>query len=416
LASYFLCELNIDYFLLSNENWELSYCYKVFRQSHHTVIPAKLVLAEAGSGNPGIKQASDEASNKLLSKNLFKIDKRLGLNNGLVVKKQKSKTRNSLNVLFTCIGRRVSLLNSFRRAAKQLKINAAFFGTDTTGLSSALQLCDEGFLVQPTTHPGYIRQLLSIVKANRVKLLVPTVDLDLKVLARNKPKFTAAGCHVLVSAPEVVDICQDKRKTYRFLVKNGFDTALTMGVRSALSKKKLNWPCFLKPWDGYAGRENALVKNRTELLFYAKRIKNAICQEFIKGTEYSCDVYVDFCLKVRCVVPRKRIEIRAGEVSKGQVVKNPRIMSDAAMLVEALGAGPGVITLQLFLTDDNRVKFIEINPRFGGGAPLSIKAGADFPKWILQELSGKKTNIRFDGFKDNLIMLRYDCEVWLKNP
>jgi len=332
------------------------------------------------------------------------------------IEKRKTNNKNNLGVLFTCIGRRVSLLESFRQAAKQLKINAAFFGTDTTDLSSALQLCDEGFLVKPTTHPGYIKQLLSIVKANKVKLLVPTVDLDLKVLARNKPKFASMGCRVLVSTPQVVDICQDKRKTYQFLANNGFDTALTMSVRSALSKKRLNWPCFLKPWDGYAGRGNAVVNNRTELLFYAKRIPNAICQEFIEGTEYSCDVYIDFGMKVRCVVPRKRIEIRAGEVSKGQVVKNPRIMSNAAKLVETLGAGPGVITLQLFLTDDDRVKFIEINPRFGGGAPLSIKAGANFPKWILQELSGKKPNIRSDGFEDDLIMLRYDSEVWLKNP
>jgi len=331
----------------------------------------------------------------------------------LAVKNQKSKTKNNLNILFTCIGRRVSLLNSFRRAAGLLKIDASFFGTDTTDLSSALQLCDEGFLVKPTTHPGYIKQLLSIVKANRVKLLIPTVDLDLKLLARNKPKFAAAGCHVLVSAPEVIDICQDKRKTYRFLIKNGFDTPATISVAYALSKKKLNWPCFLKPWDGSAGKQNTFVNNRRELSFYAQRIPNAICQEFIEGTEYSCDVYVDFGMRVRCVVPRKRIEIRAGEVSKGQVVKNPRIMSEAATLVEALEAGPGVITLQLFLTDDDRIKFIEINPRFGGGAPLSIKAGANFPKWILQELLSRKTNIRFDGFKDNLIMLRYDGEVWL---
>ena len=118
-------------------------------------------------------------------------------------------------------------------------------------------------------------------------------------------------------------------------------------------------------------------------------------------------------MKVRCVVPRKRIEVRSGEVSKGQIIKHPRIMSEAARLVEKLGAGPGVVTLQLFLTKDNKIKFIEVNPRFGGGAPLSIKAGANFPKWILKESLGKKTNIRFDGFKDRLIMLRYDSEVWL---
>jgi len=308
------------------------------------------------------------------------------------------------------------LLNSFHRAAKQLKIDLTVLGTDTTELSSALQLCDKGFLVKPITHSGYIRQLLTIVKTNKVKLLVPTVDLDLKLLAKNKSKFTAMGCCVLISMPKVVDICQDKRKTYRFLLKNGFDTPVTISVRTALSKKKLNWPCFLKPWDGYASRGNAVVKNRKELLFFAERIPNVICQEFIEGTEHTCDVYVDFSMKVRCVVPRKRIEVRAGEVSKGQIVKHPHIMSEAARLVETLGAGPGVITLQLFLTDDDKVKFIEINPRFGGGVPLSIKAGANFPKWILQELLGRKTNIRLDSFKDNLIMLRYDGEVWLENP
>ena len=342
------------------------------------------------------------------------------------MKNRQSKTENHLNVLFTCIGRRVSLLESFRRAAKQLKINASLLGTDTTELSPALQLCDRRFGVKPTTHAGYIKQILSIVKANGVKLLVPTVDLDLKLLSQNKPKFAALGCRVLVSDPEVIDICQDKRKTYKFLLRNDFEAPVTVTIPTALKnlrnrklkivnrKSQTRFPLFVKPWDGYAGRGNAVVNNRRELLFYAKRVPNAICQELVEGTEYTCDVYVDFGMKVRCVVPRKRIEVRAGEVSKGQVAKNARIMSEAAKLVERLGAGPGVITLQLFLTGGGKIKYIEINPRFGGGAPLSIKAGADFPKWILQELTGKKPNIRPDGFKDGLIMLRYDSEVWLE--
>ena len=327
--------------------------------------------------------------------------------------KSRSRKSASLNIMFTCIGRRVSLLNSFRQAARRLKIKASFFGTETTPLSSALQRCDRAFLVRPVTHAAYIRQLLSIVKNNGVKLLVPTVDLDLKLLADNKHKFEALGCCVLVSTPDVVEICQDKRKTYRFLIKHGFDTPATFSVRSIMRKKKLKWPCFLKPWDGYASRGNAVVNSRKELEFFARRIPNAICQEYIEGTEHTCDVYVDFAMKARCVVPRKRIEVRSGEVSKGQVVKHRLIMRESARLVEALGAGPGVITLQLFLTKKGRVKFIEINPRFGGGVPLSIKAGADFPKWILQELLGRKTKVRFDGFKDALLMLRYDGEVWM---
>jgi len=308
-----------------------------------------------------------------------------------------------------------------------LKMNYRIVGTDTTALSSALQCCDRPFLVKPVTHRHYIRQLLSIVKDNHVKLLIPTVDLDLKVLAQNKKRFAALGCCVLVSSPEVVDICQDKRKTYRFLRSSGFDTPVTMSPRTAISRKGLTWPCFLKPCDGYAGRGNAVVRNRKELVFSSKRIPNCIVQEFVHGSEHTCDVYVDFGMKVRCVVPRKRIEIRGGEVSKAQVIKHRRIMDEAAKLVGKLGAGPGVITLQLFLTDDGGVRFIEVNPRFGGGVPLSIKAGANFPKWILRGLLARdrsdlrpegpwssQASGRFDGFEDRLTMLRYDAEVWLE--
>lgn len=318
----------------------------------------------------------------------------------------------AMTVLFTCIGRRVSLLESFRNAASQLKVKARFLGTDRISLTAAMQLCDRHFIVKSTAHPGYIRQLLSIVRSENVKLLVPTVDLDLKILAENKDKFAALDCTVLVSKPGIIDICQDKRKTYRFLTKNGFDTPATMAVSSALAAKH-NWPCFLKPWDGYASRGNYIVSNRKELKFYAGKVPNCIVQEFVEGVEYTCDVFVDFDMKVRCVIPRKRIEVRSGEVSKAQVVKNTRIMKQTTALIETLKAGPGVITVQLIMTARKQIKFIEINPRFGGGVPLSIKAGANFPKWILQHLIGKNPRIKFDGFTDKLFMLRYDSEVWL---
>ncbi len=323
------------------------------------------------------------------------------------------KNKTKLAVLFTCIGRRVSLLESFRKAAKKIGIDLLAIGTETTELSPALQLCDKKFIVEPVRHRDYLKQLLQIVEQNKVKLLVPTVDLDLKILADNKDKFTKLGCKVLISSSEVIEICQDKRKTFAFMIKNGFDTPYTVSFRTALTKKDFKYPCFLKPWDGYASRGNAVAHNRKELLFYTKRIPNCIVQQYLKGIEITCDVYVDFDGKVRCVVPRRRIEVRAGEVSKGEVFKDKTVMEQAAKAVEVLGAGPGVITIQLILNSEDKIEFIEINPRFGGGVPLSIKAGADFPQWILSELSGIKPNIRFDGFKDKLTMLRYDGEVWL---
>lgn len=325
----------------------------------------------------------------------------------------KSETDRSFGVLFSCIGRRVSLLKSFRAAAKQLKLNVCLIGTDATNLSPALQLCDSKCIVRPIKDPRYLRQLLQIVKQNRVKLLVPTIDTDLILLAKNRHKFAKLGCRVLISEQKIVDICQDKRKTHDFLAGNGLATPETISPRTALSRKRLSWPKMLKPWDGAASKGVTIVHNRKELAIFSRLIPNCIVQDFIEGTEFTCDVYVDFEMKIRCIVPRQRIETRAGEVSKGKVVKNRPLMDKCAEVMQALGAGPGVITLQAIVTTGGQISFIEINPRFGGGAPLAIKAGANFPKWILQELIGQKPQIKFDGFKDGLTMLRYDAEVWI---
>jgi carbamoyl-phosphate synthase large subunit len=310
----------------------------------------------------------------------------------------------------------VGLVTAFRQAVQELRVQAALLGTDTTPLSSGLQSCDLGFLVTPVRCRGYVGQLLSIVATYGVRLLVPTVDLDLKVLSEHRGRFESLGCRVLVSGPKVIDICQDKRLTYRFLTRHGFDTPRTVPPRSVLAGPggpTPSRPWVVKPWDGYASLNNVIVMSRPELAFFARRIAHAICQPYVRGKEYTCDVYVDGGGAVRTVVPRRRLEIRAGEVSKAQVVKDRAIMDRVADLAIALGAGPGVITVQLIVTDEGRITFIEINPRFGGGAPLSIKAGADFPRWLLQEVLGRRPRIHFDGFSDGLTMLRYDSEVWL---
>jgi carbamoyl-phosphate synthase large subunit len=318
--------------------------------------------------------------------------------------------------MFTCVGRRVALVESFRRAARRRRQPLRIIGADTSELSPAWQLCDQSTLVKPTDDPGYLRQLLALVRQYQIDLLIPTVDLDLGILASHKQQFSKWGCRVLVSDPDVVGICQDKRNTCRFLNRHGFDTPVTLSVKRMLAatpQHALGWPCFVKPWDGYASRYTALARNRDDLRFHARHFPRAICQEWIEGIEYTCDVYVDFSGTVRCVVPRQRLEVRAGEVSKARISKDARIMAVVKEVVTALGAGPGVITVQLIRTPDDRLVIIEINPRFGGGVPLSIEAGANFPGWLLAEQLGCKPRITMDGFQDGLTMLRYDSEVWV---
>ncbi len=287
-------------------------------------------------------------------------------------------------------------------------------GTDSDSLSPGLYVCDKSYISLPISSKKYISQLLDICRNHKIDLLVPTIDTELKTLANNKNKFVDVGTYVLVSSPSVIDICQDKRKTYDFLRKNKFGTPWT-AVLDKVKKTQLKYPVFLKPWDGSASKGNAVAKDIKELRYLGNKIPHCLVQEYIEGQEYTCDVYVDFNMKVRCVVPRRRIQVRAGEVSKAQTSKIESLIEQASRLVEMLKAGPGVITIQCFVTRKKELKFIEINPRFGGGVPLSIKAGAKFPKWLISELTGNKPKIKSNAWKDGLYMLRYDEAIWRLN-
>lgn len=321
--------------------------------------------------------------------------------------------KKSIVILFPCVGRRVSLVRSFQQSCRELGYRPIIVGTETKPTSPAWQICDRRYLVQPVSHPEYVRQVMAIAKKEGADLLVPTVDLDLKIWAERREALANMGCKALIADPKMVLTCENKLLMYRFLLKHGFETPQTWSPAQFRQVKRYYFPYFLKPRDGHASRGNMKVNNREELVFYLKRISKCMVQEFIEGEEYTVDVLTDFTGKIRCVVPRRRLEVRAGEVSKGLTVKHPGIIHRCQELLAVLGSGPGITTIQCFLTKDNRIKFIEINPRFGGGIPLSIAAGANFPKWILQWWLGENPRIPLTGWRDGLMMLRYDEAIWV---
>ena len=84
-------------------------------------------------------------------------------------------------------------------------------------------------------------------------------------------------------------------------------------------------------------------------------------------------------------------------------------------LKQRMGKIPGVVgclCLQLFYREsDNKVYGIEINPRFGGGYPLTYYAKANYPEYILREYFLNQEIEYTDSWIDNTLMLRYDQEV-----
>lgn len=313
----------------------------------------------------------------------------------------------TFRILFTGIGRRVELMQAFRQAANRMNVILKLYGADMAGTAPALAFCDYTRKVCGMRDADYIPQLLRICEADHIDLLIPTIDTDLLVLSQNAAKFDEIGTKVLISKPEKIAICRDKNYTADF-----FESCDLKAPRTVNDYQFYHgpYPCFIKPKDGSSSINAFKVENESELKVYAEQIGDYIVQPFIEGTEYTVDIFCDYEGNPLFITPRIRVAVRAGEVLKTEIAMDEKIIEECRKLIA--GFQPcGPMTVQLIRqnkTDDDY--YIEINPRFGGGAPLSMKAGARSAEAILKLLSGEKVEYS-DVIDDGAVYSRFDQSV-----
>ncbi|MBE7447194.1 MAG: ATP-grasp domain-containing protein [Planctomycetia bacterium] len=317
------------------------------------------------------------------------------------------------NILFTSSGRRVSLLRHFREALQKLGLRGRLVSADLQKHAPASFVADDRELVPRVTDQAYVTALLEICRRRGSRLLVPLIDTELHLLAPHRKAFEDIGVTLLVSSEEVNHLSLDKRRTREFFIEAGVMTPEILDPAAILASQNPAYPYLLKPAQGSCSVGVTKIRDEKELRFFLDYVPDPIVQYLVQGEEYTLDILVDFEGNARCVVPRLRIETRAGEVSKGMTVKHPGIIAAGKKVAEALPGALGCITVQCFLTRSGDIVFIEINPRFGGGYPLSFAAGADFPKWIIQMVLGEVIDIKLDGWQDGLVMLRYDEGIFV---
>lgn len=310
-------------------------------------------------------------------------------------------------ILFTGIGRRVELVQAFREAALALDKRLKIYGADMALDAPALLYCDYTERVCGMCESGYIEMLIDICVKNRINLLIPTIDTDLLILSENRDKFQAVGTRVLISDPNMIRICRDKNNTSQFFVDCGLKAPMPV---NDWKKYHSDFPAFIKPKDGSSSVNAFKAENTEELKTYAGRIEDYIVQPFVEGTEYTIDICCDFDGNPIWIVPRERVAVRAGEVLKTRICMDLVMINEAKALIEKFKpCGP--ITVQLIREKESgQDYFIEINPRFGGGAPLSMKAGARSAESILKLLSGEKA-VYSEDIANHAVYSRFDQSV-----
>lgn len=313
------------------------------------------------------------------------------------------------NILITSAGKRVTLVNLFKKELGLVYPEGKVFTTDMNPeLAPAGYVSDYCFKVPRVTDPCYLQQLIQICQSNEVGMIIPTIDTELLLLAANKELLQQVGVVPIVSSLDFVSACRDKRNT------NALFQQLNIRIPEPRDKNHPVFPMFAKPYDGSLSKDLFVIRNEQELTPEIMEHPKLIFMEYIDKSEYkeyTVDLYYGRDNELKCIVPRERIEIRAGEINKGKTRKNYLV----TYLKERMSHLPGVIgciCIQLFYREtDQDVVAIEINPRFGGGYPMSYHAGANYPRFLIQEYFKKETLSYTDDWRDNTLLLRYDSEI-----
>lgn len=323
-----------------------------------------------------------------------------------------AKSENQLRILFTSVGRRVELVQAFKRVAKENGIDLVVYGADLSKTAPALYFCDRQIQTVKIRNYSYIPNLLDICREEKINALIPTIDTDLLVLADHKENFAAVGTKVFVSDPSIIRMCRDKRKSAEFISICGLKTPATV---DDIVNYKGGFPAFIKPLDGSASINAHQINSQVELEYFSRHIEKYIIQPYIRGYEYTVDVFCDCEGNPIFITPRERLETRSGEVLVTRICQDEGIIKEIKVLIKKIKPY-GPLAVQLIkdeIRGDNY--FIEINPRFGGGAPLSMMAGADAALALLRILRGERLDFVPYAARDGEVYSRFDQCVMVEN-
>ena len=310
-----------------------------------------------------------------------------------------------MNIFLTSVGRRAYMVKYFKDVVGS---EGQVHVCNSDDRTVAFRYADHAVISPLIYDPNYIPFLLDYCKEHKIDILISLFDIDLLVLAKNKEKFEAIGTKVIVSDSELIEICNDKWKTYLFLKENGFHVPKTycslQRVILALDSGEIHYPIIIKPRFGCGSIAMSIAEDEMALLYYFRRNTRTISksylryeseaveekilyQEFLPGQEYGVDIINDLEGNYCNSIVKKKVAMRAGETDIAEMVEVPAIRKETERLGRLTGH-IGNMDCDVFLVDD--VPYIlEMNARFGGGYPFSHVNGCNLPQAIVNWVKGE---------------------------
>jgi carbamoyl-phosphate synthase large subunit len=315
--------------------------------------------------------------------------------------------KDELNILILSCGTRNKIVQYFK---KELEGKGNVIATDCSNLAPALYDADKFFIVPRMDDEGYLNVILTICKENNIKAVLSLIDPELSLLAENEQAFLEIGTIPIVSNIDVVEMCFDKNMMYEFLVQNQIST-----VKSYIEKEKffddietgvISYPVFVKPVKGSASINISKVASKEQIDMLFNKYDNLMIQEYMDGTEYGVDVYIDLISgEPVSIFIKEKIKMRAGETDKSVSVKDEILFEKIRNFVKK-AEFKGIIDIDVF--EVNGEYYVsEVNPRFGGGYPHAYESGVNVPAMIINNLNGIINVEAVGKYNEGVYMMKF---------
>lgn len=307
-----------------------------------------------------------------------------------------------IKILFLGGAKRVSLAERFISSGKMLGYEIKIYSYELDRFVPISSIAEIIIGLKWNDEKIY-EHLLKTIKEQNINIILPFVDPATIISARLQTLVN--DVFIPVSDLSTMEIFFDKYKSNKWFLEQNLNLPLPNDGE---------FPLIAKPIFGSASKGLIIIRNIEEFETFKKNenIKNYLIQRFIDGVEYTVDCYISQQGEIISMVPRKRIEITGGEVSKAISVRDEVILFEVKKILKT-GIFRGPINIQFIRDKQTGETYImEVNPRFGGGVILTIESGANFPLFILKEFLKIDIEPKND-WVENLVMARSFRETFI---
>lgn len=343
---------------------------------------------------------------------------------------------NNLRILVTGCGAIVapSIIKNYKEVKER---NIYVVGVDIKKNVSNKYI-DKFYQYKKASDKEYIPTLIKICKKEKINFIIPLVDDELLILAKNKERLREENIIVCINDASKIELVQDKYKLYNFLKENNIDVPNNYKFETIKelenSCKLLGYPkntlCY-KPIISSGSRGFRIIKNNIDYENYlfnnkpnskyidyefliksmkkCKNIPQMILMEYIEGDLYNVNVLANKGQTLYSVAG-KVLDFEIGNTLKCKVENNKEVIEYCKKITKLLELD-GNIGFEVAYDKNKVLKLIEINIRIQGQIYSSTLAGINFPylelKYYLKEKlpdNIKPKEIKMNRYLEDIIL------------